>query len=67
MSRLFATTSVSERPAAAAPTAPAAEQKAAPSGQAEAAPLDPGSLLNLNRSTAIVWMVEHGLDSVGET
>jgi hypothetical protein len=21
----------------------------------------------LNRSTAIVWMVQHGLDSVGET
>jgi type IV secretion system protein TrbI len=54
-SRLFATTSVSERPAAAAPTAPAADQKAAPAGQGEAAPLDPGSLLNMqDRKVAFV-------------
>jgi type IV secretion system protein TrbI len=54
-SRLFATTSASERPAAAAPTAPPADQKAAPAGQAEAAPLDPGSLLNMqDRKAAFV-------------
>jgi type IV secretion system protein VirB10 len=54
-SRLFATTSASERPATAAPTAPAADQKAAPAGQAEAAPLDPGSLLNMqDRKVAFV-------------
>ncbi len=54
-SRLFATTSASERPAAAAPTTPAADQKAAPAGQAEAAPLDPGSLLNMqDRKVACV-------------
>jgi type IV secretion system protein TrbI len=54
LSRLFAT-SVSERPAAAAPTAPAADHKAAPVGQGEAAPLDPGALLNMqDRKLAFV-------------
>jgi type IV secretion system protein VirB10 len=48
-SRLFATTSARERPAAAAtsPAAPPADQKTGPAGQAEGAPLDPGSLLNM--------------------
>jgi type IV secretion system protein VirB10 len=55
-SRLFATTSARERPAAAAPAVPAAEQKTAPpAGQAEVAPLDPGSLLNMqDRKAAFV-------------
>jgi type IV secretion system protein TrbI len=56
LSRLFATTNVSERPpVAAAPTASAADQKVAPAGQAAAAPLDPGSLLNMqDRKAAFV-------------
>lgn len=44
-SRLFAATSVRERPAALPPAAAAAERAAA--GQAETAPLDPGALLNM--------------------
>ncbi len=52
-SRLFATTSARERPAA--PATPAADQKMAQTGQAEAAPLDPGALLNMqDRKTAFV-------------
>ncbi|MBO0750621.1 MAG: TrbI/VirB10 family protein [Bradyrhizobiaceae bacterium] len=44
-SRLFAATSMRERPAALPPAAAAAERAAA--GQAETAPLDPGALLNM--------------------
>ncbi len=47
-SRLFATTSTRERPAAATPAAPPADQKTAtPAGQTDAPPLDPESLLNM--------------------
>jgi type IV secretion system protein TrbI len=46
-SRLFATTSASERPATAPLAAPAPDQKTPPAGQAEGAPPDPGSLLNM--------------------
>jgi type IV secretion system protein TrbI len=47
-SRLFATTSTRERPAAAAPVAPSADQKTAtPAGQPESPPIDPESLLNM--------------------
>jgi type IV secretion system protein TrbI len=54
-SRLFATTSVRERPAAAAPAAAAPDQKTATAGQAEGAPIDPGSLLNMqDRKAAFV-------------
>ena len=52
LSRLFATTSASERPATAPSAAPAPDQKTPP---AEAAPLDPGSLLNMqDRKVAFV-------------
>jgi len=45
-SRLFATTSTRERPAA--PATPLADQKiATPAGQADALPIDPESLLNM--------------------
>jgi type IV secretion system protein TrbI len=56
-SRLFATTSARERPAAAAatPTAPVADPKTAPDGKAEGGALDPGSLLNMqDRKAAFV-------------
>jgi type IV secretion system protein VirB10 len=47
-SRLFATTSTREQPAAAAPVAPSADQKTAtPAGQTDVPPLDPESLLNM--------------------
>jgi type IV secretion system protein VirB10 len=47
-SRLFATTSTRERPAAAPPAAPPADQKTTtPIGQADVPPLDPESLLNM--------------------
>jgi type IV secretion system protein TrbI len=54
-SRLFATTSASERTATAPLAAPAPDQKTPPAGQAEGAPLDPGSLLNMqDRKVAFV-------------
>jgi len=46
-SRLFATTTARERPAAAAPAASPADQKTTPTGQADMPPLDPESLLNM--------------------
>ncbi len=47
-SRLFATTSARERPAAAAPAASPVDQKTiTPTGQADLPPLDPESLLNM--------------------
>jgi type IV secretory pathway VirB10-like protein len=46
-SRLFATTSTRERPAAAGPAAPPADQKTTPTGQADIPPIDPESLLNM--------------------
>jgi type IV secretion system protein TrbI len=45
-SRLFATTSTRERPAAPAPAAPPADQRT-PTGQADVPPLDPESLLSM--------------------
>jgi type IV secretion system protein TrbI len=55
-SRLFATTSTREQPAAAAPVAPSADQKTAtPAGQPESPPIDPESLLNMqDRKTAFL-------------
>ncbi len=55
-SRLFATTSAREQPAAAAPVAPSADQKTAtPAGQPESPPIDPESLLNMqDRKTAFL-------------
>jgi type IV secretion system protein TrbI len=55
-SRLFATTSARERPAASSPppAGPVADQQK-PAGQAEGGPLDPGSLLNMqDRKAAFV-------------
>jgi type IV secretion system protein VirB10 len=55
-SRLFATTSTREQPAAAAPVAPSADQKTAtPAGQPDVPPIDPESLLNMqDRKTAFL-------------
>jgi type IV secretion system protein TrbI len=46
-SRLFATTSTRERPAAVGQLAPPADQKTTPTGQADIPPIDPESLLNM--------------------
>jgi type IV secretion system protein TrbI len=55
-SRLFATTSTRERPAAPATVAPSADQKTAtPAGQPDVPPIDPESLLNMqDRKTAFL-------------